>query len=655
MFNTMWVWLRCLSMALIAVGGVGIAQAQAVDPAAGAKQLWQLIDYVAVDYGGAVEHGVVASESEYAEMLDFTENATKQAAALPPHAAKADVAAAIADLRSAVSRKADAAEVKRLAHRANALLIAAYPIPVAPKTSPDLAHGASLYAAQCASCHGATGGCDGALAAKLDPKPIAFSDQHRAQSRSLMALYQVVSQGVAGTSMPSFSSLSEANRWDLAFFVGGLSFDAAARARGETLWKADAALRAQFADLAAVTTLTQEALAANTAPDKARDITAYIRSKPAEAAAHQQSGLALSRARLADSLAALHAGDRVTATKFALSAYLDGFEPIEPTVGARNKSLLAAVESAMLGYRSAVANGNVHEADAKAKELTQLFTLVENELGDAKADPMTTFIGALTILLREGVEALLIVIGIIAFLRKAQRKDVLPHVHAGWMGALVAGILTWVAGTYLVTISGASREVSEGVGSVFAALVLLSVGLWMHQKSSAGRWQEYLSEKLSAAMTRRTAWSLFALSFIAVYREVFETVLFYSALAADGNGGALLAGFGAAVVLLAVIAWVLLRGSARMPIGKFFSFTSAFVAVLAVILMGKGVAALQEAGWIGVTPAGFPRIDMLGVLPTVETLGTQGIILAILLAGFSYNRLLASKRLKTSPSGSDNT
>jgi high-affinity iron transporter len=639
-------WVRCLLILLVAAGCSGIAFAQAGDQSAGARQLWQLIDYVAVDYGGAVEHGAVASESEYAEMLDFTDNATRQAAALPAHASKAALSAAIADLRGAVMRKADAEEVKRLAHHANALLISAYPIPVAPKALPDLARGASLYAAQCASCHGAAGGGDGALAASLEPKPIAFSDGERARSRSLMALYQVVSQGVEGTSMASFAALPEADRWDLAFFIGSLSFDAAARARGEKLWKEDAAIRAHFPDLAAVTTLTQEAVAAKTGMATARDITAYIRSKPADAEAQKQSGLALARARLAESLAALHAGDRSNATRLGLSAYLDGFEPIEPVIGARNKSLLAAVESAMLAYRSAVAGGTVAQADAVGKELTQLFTLVEAELGEAKADPLATFIGALTILLREGVEALLIVIGIIAFLKKAERPDVLPHVHAGWAGALVAGILTWVAATYLVTISGASREVSEGVGSVFAALVLLSVGLWMHQKSSAGRWQEYLREKLSAAMTRRTAWSLFALSFIAVYREVFETVLFYSALAADGNGGALLAGFVTAVVLLAVIAWALLRTSARMPIGKFFSFTSGFVAILALILIGKGVAALQEAGWVGVHPVSFPRIDLLGILPTAETLGAQALVVALLLAGFGFNWWSASRQRK---------
>ena len=641
-------WLVCyplLAAAVLLAGGAHAqAQVQETDQGAGAKQLWQLIDYVAVDYGGAVEHGKVVSEAEYAEMLDFTENAGTQITTLPEHASKAAVAAAIAQLRAAVVAKAEAEEVKRLAHHANGLLIAAYPIPVAPKTLPNLARGAALYAAQCASCHGVAGGGDGPLAASLEPKPIAFTDGERAQSRSLMALYQVISQGVEGTSMASFGQLSDNERWDLAFFIGGMSHDDAARARGEKLWQDDARAKALYADLAAVTTLTQEAAAAKLGADDARALTAYLRSHPGQAEAHKPAGLALSRLRLAESLAAMHAGDRAAATRLGLSAYLDGFEPIEPMVGARNKSLLLAVENAMLAYRSAVAKGTVAEADAAGEKLQQLFTHVEEELGDAKADPMTTFIGALTILLREGVEALLIVIGIIAFLRKAKRNDVLPYVHAGWISALGAGGLTWVAATYLVTISGASREVSEGLGSVFAALVLLSVGLWMHQKSSAGRWQEYLHEKLTAAMTRRSAWGLFALAFIAVYREVFETVLFYSALAADGNGGALLGGFLVAIALLVVIAWALLRSSARMPIGKFFSLTSAFVAVLSVILMGKGVAALQEAGWVGVTPVDFIRVDLLGILPTLETLLAQGAIVAIIVAGYGWNRVAAGKR-----------
>src|SRR5690606_35722125 len=221
---------------------------------------------------------------------------------------------------------------------------------------------------------------------------------------------------------------------------------------------------------------------------------------------------------------------------------------------------------------------------------------------------------------------------------KADRPDALKAVHTGWVLALVAGALTWVAATYLVTISGASRELTEGLGSLLAAVVLLGVGLWMHQKSAAGRWQAYLHQKVSGAMRRSSAWGLFALAFIAVYREVFETVLFYSALATDGNGVALLAGFAVAVVLLALIAWILLRTSARMPIGKFFSLTSILVALLAIVLIGKGVSALQEAGWIDVLPVAAPRIEILGVYPTLQTLAAQAVVLLVVAAGFSLQR-----------------
>lgn len=608
-----------------------------------ARQLWQLIDYVAVDYGGAVVNGAVVSDFEYAEMLDFTDNAGKQIQALPPRPTKATIAAAIGDLRAAVVRKADRAEVTRLAHHANSLLLAAYPMPMAPRTLPDLAKGVTLYSAQCASCHGAKGAGDGALAAKLEPKPIAFTDAERASSRSLMALYQVVSQGVEGTSMTSYATLSEEDRWAVAFYIGTMSNDAATRQRGEQRWRQDASLKDRFPDLTAVSTVTEQAASQSMPRETARDVIAYLRSHPAAVEAGKPTGLALARLRLKESLDAMRAGDRAQATKLGLSAYLDGFEPIEPIVGARNQLLLTSVEDGMLAYRSAVATGTPSQAGAAAAHLDDLFAQVDKEMGDSKAEPMTTFIGALTILLREGLEALLIVIGMIAALKKAGRQDVLKHVHAGWISALGAGVLTWVIATYLVTISGASREVTEGVGAVFASVVLLSVGMWMHQKSSAGRWQSYLEEKLSAAMTHRSMWALFALAFIAVYREVFETVLFYSALSADGNSSALIAGFATAIILLGIIAWGMLRTTARMPIGKFFSITSVFVAVLAVILIGKGAAALQEAGWVGATPVWAPRIDLLGVFPTVETVAAQLIVLAIALSGFGLNLFSARK------------
>ena len=616
------------------ISGTAFAQTGA---SGDAKQLWQLLDYVAVDYSGAVADGVIISEAEYAEMLDFTENAGSLLQSLPEHVSKPAIAQKIAELRAAVLRKEASAEVSRLANQANSSLITAYPFPVAPATVPELARGQTLYAAQCAACHGVDGKGDGPLAESLEPKPIAFTDAERARTRSVMALYQVISQGVEGTSMASFEALPEADRWALAFYIGTLSYDESMREEGKQFWNNDGQIKSHFADLTMLTTITEAALAETIQEHKARAVSAYLRNNPDVVEKNKPVGLALSRLRLAESLAAARTGDRNLATRLSLSAYLDGFEPLEPIVATRDGALMIAVETAMLSYRSAIAKGTIEQAEAAAVQLEQLFVQVDALMQEAKADPTTTFVGALTILLREGIEALLIVIGMITFLKKTDRPEVLRHVHRGWISALLAGVLTWVVATYLIGISGANREVTEGIGSVLAAVVLLSVGLWMHQKSSAGKWQDYLKGKMSKAVSQGSAWTLFALAFIAVYREVFETVLFYSALAADGNGGALMAGFFTALVLLIIIAWALLRTSARMPLGTFFSFTSILVVVLAVVLIGKGVSALQEAGWIGVTLITIPRIEWLGLYPTLETFISQIIVAFVAAGGFGWS------------------
>jgi high-affinity iron transporter len=182
-----------------------------------------------------------------------------------------------------------------------------------------------------------------------------------------------------------------------------------------------------------------------------------------------------------------------------------------------------------------------------------------------------------------------------------------------------------------------SRELTEGFGSVLAAAILLFVGIWMHGKAQAGAWQAYVRDKLDAALSRGSSWFLFFLAFIAVYREVFETIIFFAAMGAEGNGVALAAGIGVGAASLALIAWAMLRLSARLPIAKFFQYSAALIAVLAVVLTGKGVAALQEAGMLGVSPlSGWPRSPMLGVYPTSESLGAQALMIALLVAGFLW-------------------
>ncbi|MBZ2209794.1 cytochrome c/FTR1 family iron permease [Massilia soli] len=632
------IWRKFLFIAVLYSCMTGAANANPNSSEQNARQLWQLLDYVAVDYSGAVQNGTVVSAMEYQEMQEFSARAETQTQALPRRPLHSELAAVVTQLNEAVQRKDSPQRVSQLAREANRLLLLAYPFPVAPRSAPDLSRGAALYKAQCASCHGANGAGDGGLASRLEPKPIAFTDRERAQSRSVLALYQVISQGVDGTSMPAFASLSEQDRWSLAFYVGTLAFGDKDLEAGETAFAQEKAIYKALPDMGALVMATEEELAKGLPKGTAGAALAYARTHPEIVREHQErTGIDLARKLLKDSLHAMKGGDRATATKLALSAYLDGFEPLEATLDSTDRQLLVDVERTMQLYRGAVAEGNLARATENAQQLDTYFARVELVVGENKANASTTFVGALTILLREGVEALLIVTAMVAFLRKAERPQALRYVHAGWISALGAGVLTWLIATYVVSISGASREVTEGLSSLFAAAVLLSVGLWMHQKGQAGQWQAYLKEHLTAATQKRSAWALFALAFIAVYREVFETVLFYSALATEGNGSALLGGFVTGLVLLSVIAVVFLRTSARMPIGKFFSFSSVLVAALAVVLAGKGIAGLQEAGWLMATPMDGPRLPVLGIYPTIQTYGAQAALLLAAGLGFGFN------------------
>ncbi|MES2290068.1 MAG: FTR1 family protein [Pseudomonadota bacterium] len=617
------------------LGASAMAHAETAD----VQTAWRLLDYMAVDYGGAVSSGRIKSASEYAEMTEFAASVSARLAALPPTPERVRLIEGATRLQAVVAAMGSPSQVADLAHGLAADLLKAYPVPLAPAKAPDFARGATLFAQNCASCHGAAGNGRGPNAAKLATPPIAFTDVARARQRSPFALYQVIDQGIDGTAMQSFSSLPSDDRWALAFYAGHLAFSDAAAKEGERLWKADPSLRQRIPDLTALAGLTPETLAKSMGSEQADAIIAYLRRHP-EAVVQQAPGsLDVARGKLAQSLAAYRAGNRHAAQELALSAYLDGFEPLEPMLTARDATLMGHIESAMGEFRASLQQGRpADEVATRVQVLDSLFDDAEAVLSPDAASSASIFVGAFTILLREGLEALLIVVAMIAFLRKAERPEVLPYVHVGWSGALAAGGLTWAIATYVIGISGASRELTEGFGSLFAAVVLLSVGIWMHGKAQADKWQRYIRETMSHALSRQSAWFLFGLTFVVVYREVFETILFYAALWTQGNGGIMLAGAGTAVVLLGLIAWAMLRYSRDLPIAKFFSYSAWLMAVLTIVLAGKGVAALQEAGIIDIAPlAGDFRVSVLGIFPTVQSIGAQLLMLAMVLGGFTLN------------------
>ena len=602
------------------------------------SQTWQMLDYLAVDYAGAVRHGQVVSASEYEEMREFARHARDRVDALPTSPASPALRAQADQLVALIDDKATEADVARQAHALANALLQAYPVPTAPVHAPDLARGATLYQAQCAACHGATGHGDGPAGLQLTPRPIDFTDQARADQRSVLSLYEVITQGVTDTPMASYkATLSDDDRWALAYYVGTLAY-ADASQRGAQAWQQDAKARGAIASPSELARARVSELAETVGAEQAHLIIGYLRAHPD--AVHQAlEGVPLARARLAASLDAYGRGSGDEAQQLALSAYLDGIEPVEARLDARDSALRSRIETAMGAYRTALAKpGNQEAVASQAHTVDGMLEQAHQLLTVAAASPAATFIGALTILVREGLEALLVVVALLAFLRKADRHDATRYVHAGWTLALLAGAITWGIASYAISISGASRELTEGLSSLFAAAVLLGVGLWMHQKSIGGRWQSYLKAKMATALDRKSAWFVFGLTFISVYREVFETILFYTALWNEGQGLWLLAGLVTGAMLLAVIAWLLLRSSRRLPLGTFFSVSSAIIAVLAVVLTGKGVAALQEAGWTAVTTAPAPSIDWLGIYPTWQSLLAQLAVTLMLVAGFALNR-----------------
>ncbi len=622
-----------------------VTVASSSDPTADVRQIWQLVDYIAVDYSGAVQDGAVVSDSEYAEMTEFASTVHQRLAILPMKEGRQALIAKAEELMGAIANRAAPSEVAGLANGLSGALVALYPVPAAPAKAPDMVSAKALYAENCAACHGLEGRGDGETGAHLDPPPIAFTDHERARVRSPFALYEVITQGVADTGMASFEQLPEDQRWALAFYVGNMSATDQLRSEGEKLWQESSAVRAAVPDLGALTAVTEEKLAGAIGPEQARAVTAYLRSSPAAAdRPAAEGGLTVARARLAQSVKAYQSGDARGAGQLALSSYLDGFEPVEGVLRTRDAGLLAQVETAMGEYRTRInAGAPVADVEAQAAVLRGLFDATDAALSPSADDGTAAFLGAFTILVREGVEALLVVVAMIGFLTKVDRRDVLPYVHGGWAVALGAGVVTWAVAAYAFDIDGASREFTEGFAALFAAIILVAVGIWMHGKSLAGRWQAYLKQQISSALSKKSAWFLFGLAFVAVYREVFETILFYIALWARGNVGAIVGGFFAGVAVLAVITVVMLKTSRRLPISQFFAWSSALVALLAIVMAGKGIAALQEGGQLPPSVVNFPRFELLGVYPSLYSLLAQAAVIIVIVCGYLYNTRSAAR------------
>ena len=321
--------------------------------------------------------------------------------------------------------------------------------------------------------------------------------------------------------------------------------------------------------------------------------------------------------------------------------YFDVFEGggLEAAIGRRDGGRKAEIESYFSRIISASAKG------ADGQEITEGWRKLRQALLEERAifaaapaasSWLSTGIQAFLLLLREGVEALLVVGALIAYVQRAGGGRAMPMLYGGIVAALVASVVTAiVVRASVIGLDGRALEAVEGITMLFAAAVLLYVGHWMLARRESERWQGYIRRKVDTAVETGSNLTLAAAVFLAVYREGAETVLFYQALLADAHGteGAAVLGLLAAAIVLAGLFMAVRTLGLRLPLKPFFTLTAALLLGLAFIFVGKGIVELQVIRWLPTTAVpGMPRLPWIGVFPSFEGLAAQ--VAFILIASF---------------------
>ena len=318
-----------------------------------------------------------------------------------------------------------------------------------------------------------------------------------------------------------------------------------------------------------------------------------------------------------------------------------GMEKI--TMGYLSGARKTAVENAFYQYRRNVkSDKNAKEVkehkDMLIKMLYQDAMELDGNSGKnsgKSSGTAATFIASLVLVLREGLEAILVIAAIIAYLVKTGKTKYVKSVYAGGaFGILFSIILAILFSIVAGAQSGIAREIFEGIGMFVAVIVLFYVSNWMLSKSEAQNWEKYIKSKVETSVTTGNKWLLIFTAFIAVAREGAELILFFQGVAVDGTEGriAMWLAIALALLILAAVFLAFRFLSVKLPLKSFFIATSILMYVMCFSFTGKGVGELQEAGLITKTAVSWMgnfNIDLLGIYATYESIIPQFIILVI--------------------------
>jgi high-affinity iron transporter len=315
---------------------------------------------------------------------------------------------------------------------------------------------------------------------------------------------------------------------------------------------------------------------------------------------------------------------------------------LDRDLAARDPSLYRTVEAEWMHLLSAMDAGRP-EAEVKAQG-ERVLTLLERG-AERAAGGGSIFLDSLLIILREGFEAILIMSALAAYLVRIGQRSRLPFLYAGAGVAVVVSIALWVTARSVIDLSGSQREAFEGWTILLAAGVLFWVSYWLISKAEADRWQAFVKSRVERAVSRGALLGLGFLSFIVVFREGLETVLFYEAVAARARDASdhsmLVAGFLTGCGALTALYLAFQSIGPRLPMRAFFNVTGGLLYFMAFRFAGAGVRELQEAGALAQTPVS-PLPDSaalaqwLGIYPYLEPLALQALLLLLAAIAFAH-------------------
>lgn len=331
----------------------------------------------------------------------------------------------------------------------------------------------------------------------------------------------------------------------------------------------------------------------------------------------------------------IEAGDFKAASE-KIREFITVWPSIEIEISTRNGSLYTKIESDMPIIASDLLKSSV-DKEAITKKLENFRTEIELIQGDSDY----TIWDAALILLREGLEALLIILALLSFLDKSGQKKMRKWIY---VGAFVGILLSAVAAILMSTILNSAtidtnRELMEGYVGLLAAAMMIGVGIWLHSKSSVASWNRYISKQIGSAISRGSVFAMATISFLSVFREGAETLVFYAGIAPKMETSQFILGIVVAFVILAIFALVLFKASGKIPIHKFFAVATVLIYVLAFKIIGVSLHTLQLRDTVSTTIVdGLPVVNIIGFYPTIETMLGQAVLLLLVVATIIYKK-----------------